>query len=73
MLLISSKEVPSYIILDNDTALVSHAEKGNQRYSKGPLDLSQFYEVALSPARVGHLQDKGLVEEAVKDVTKKFI
>lgn len=67
------KGVPSYIILDNDTALVNHAEKGNQLYSKGLLDLAQFYEVALSPARVGHPQDKGLVEEAVKDVTDKFI
>lgn len=67
------KGVPSYIILDNDTALVKHAESGNQCYSKGLTDFAQFYGLALSPARVGHPQDKGLVEEAVKDVTDRFI
>lgn len=64
---------PRFIILDNDTALVNNSERGNQQYSRAFVDLSTFYGIGLSPARVAHPQDKGLVEEAVEDVTNRFI
>lgn len=65
--------VPMYVILDNDVALVTHAERGNKGLNRKFEGFCEFYRIEPSTARVGSPRDKGAVEEAVKIATTRFI
>lgn len=65
--------LPKYILLDNDTALVNHAEVGNKVYNDKFLELCRYHGVEPAAVRPAAPRDKGMVEGAVRHVTEQFI
>lgn len=65
--------VPKYILCDNDTALVKKATRGEKEYCRLFVDFCRFYRTIPRAVRPSHPRDKGMVEDAVKIITNRFI
>lgn len=65
--------VPKYILCDNDTALVNRATTGEKEYSRLFVEFCNFYRTIPRAVRPSHPRDKGMVEDAVKIITNRFI
>lgn len=64
---------PTYILCDNDPALVVVATPGCQKFTKEFEDLAKKYGFEIECARPGMPRDKGAVELAVGRITRKVI
>lgn len=65
--------VPKYILCDNDAALVKKATRGEKEYCRLFVDFCSFYRTIPRAVRPSHPRDKGMVEDAVKIITNRFI
>lgn len=65
--------LPIFIVPDNDKSAVTKADKYNPIINESYLDMANYYDIKIFPARVRSPKDKGSVEKAVLDAAERNI